>query len=170
MRWADARVCIMMTSMLRRAFVLACLLVGTAEATPNFPAAIQTHLTMAEKPDCALCHFGEPGRGTVQTPFGLAMRERGLVAGDTDALIQALDQMSTDQVDSDRDGVTDIQELQNGDNPNGETFESPRYGCRLGRGSDSTTVGFWWLLVILLRRRRTRQRAYMRTPLLWRIK
>ncbi|CAN5365836.1 hypothetical protein BH09MYX1_BH09MYX1_10230 [soil metagenome] len=91
----------------------------SAFATSNFPSTIRAKLTLSYDPACATCHSnGITGRGTVTTPFGKSMLARGLVASDESALDGALDKMITDKVDSDLDGVTDIDELKAGTDPN----------------------------------------------------
>jgi hypothetical protein len=95
-----------------------------AMATSRFPASIYYHLYPSYtvppyQPPCRLCHLrGSTGSGTAQTPFALSMKARGLVSRDTTALVKALDAMSRDRVDSDNDGVTDIQEIEDDTDPN----------------------------------------------------
>jgi MYXO-CTERM domain-containing protein len=62
------------------------------------------------------------------------MLARGLIAGQEGSLTKALDKLGTDQVDSDADGVTDLDELRAGTDPNVDGGESlmgapPAYGC-----------------------------------------
>ncbi len=124
------------------AFVLA--LSGAARATPNFPPFIQQDLGLAAEPHCAICHSdGDTGGlGTVNTPFGKNMRQRGLVHFDTGALKSALDQMTADDVNSAGDCLDDIDELKAGRDPNvpddtcdgggmitPSAGEGPSYGC-----------------------------------------
>jgi hypothetical protein len=91
----------------------------SAGATPNFPGALQQDLSAPSAPDCSLCHTDgdQGGLGTVNTPFGKNMRARGLVAFDTSSLKTALDQMTTDNVDSAGDCLDDIDELKAGRDP-----------------------------------------------------
>jgi hypothetical protein len=117
---------------------------GVANATPNFPAAIADHLNLQREPDCTLCHVGTPGRGTVTTPFGVSMRDRGLMAFDESTLDTALDALDAEKKDSDGDGIPDITELKAGTDPNvGMTadggiivnptvvqFSPAKYGCQ----------------------------------------
>lgn len=118
-------------------FVVAAVLVPEpASATPNFPGAIQTELMATGSPECAVCHQdGRTGRGTVNTPFGSAMRARGLVAYEAPSLVAALAAMRADRVDSDGDGTLDVDTLKEGGNPNGGASEAevegitPTYGC-----------------------------------------
>ncbi len=117
-------------------------------STPNFPAKVAA-LSGGPAPACALCHQGGvTGRGTVTTPFGAALRERGLLANDEASLATAWAAMRG--VDSDGDGTTDTDELTSGADPNaGATTLTPEYGC--------TTTPSWPLVAMLvacLRRRR----------------
>jgi len=123
------------------------LLAAPAWASDTFPAAIQNKYGLGMQPPelCALCHTnGITGLGTVNTPFGKAVRMHGAVAGDTAALNAALDAMAADATDSDADGVTDVAELMAGTSPNvgsgtgggaggggggGTVLPPPRYGC-----------------------------------------
>jgi hypothetical protein len=92
----------------------------TAFATPNFPPAIQTQLSLAAPPDCSICHTdGDTGgKGTANTPFAQNMRSRGLVEFDTSSLTTALNEMESEHVDSAGDCLDDIDELKAGRNPN----------------------------------------------------
>lgn len=113
--------------------VLALLLAAApARGTPGFPDALAAHLGATARPSCSVCHAGgATGNGTVTTPFGAAMRARGLVAFDEGSLAQALDRMAADQIDSNGDGVTDVEELQQGLDPNAGAAATgaPSYGC-----------------------------------------
>lgn len=114
----------------------------TAGATPNFPPRLATELELTAAPACALCHEGPTQKGTVITPFGTSMRGRGLVAYDEASLVTALMALEGEGTDSDGDGVGDIEELQQGADPNlvegGEAPIVPEYGCSVGaRGSSA---------------------------------
>ena len=93
---------------------------GPARATPNFPAALASDISLASPPACALCHTdgNQGGTGTVNTPFGKNMRARGLVAYDTGSLSAALTLMSDEKVNSAGACLPDIEELQAGGDPN----------------------------------------------------
>ncbi len=125
-------------------------------ATPNFPAAVGTW-SSGPPPDCTVCHRGQPARGTVTTPFGAAMRQRGLVAADEGTLVSALENLQG--VDSDGDAVSDVEELRAGGDPNKAATSSgppePQYGCSAAPG-----LGLWSLLGLrlLAGRRLRRQR------------
>lgn len=146
------------------AAIVLSLVVGGAAATPNFPRALQRELEASATPDCSICHVnGRVGRGTVNTPFGSGMRSRGLVAYDEGALAKAAAAMEADRVDSDGDGVLDVDAIRMGKDPNPvESFVDPtipRYGCV---GSVSPTppgelsIAFAFLALAWLARRRGR--------------
>jgi hypothetical protein len=154
-----------------------------ALATPGFPGGIRTDLGLTYQPACSLCHAdGITGRGTVTTPFGAAMRQRGLLAGDAQSLARALAAMDSDKVDSDGDGIPDIQALRAGLDPNipggtADVGQPPAYGCgarvAAGRGSSAgpesrrsligAVVGVW-AIVRGTRRRGPRTIPSARTP------
>lgn len=112
------------------------MMLTAAWASYPYPAALQEELTAPCAPTCTVCHASNAGGGgTVVTEFGVAMMERGLVgASDTASLTAALDQMITDGVDADGDGLTDAEALSEGldPNPGGAAFcdvLTPSYGC-----------------------------------------
>lgn len=154
-----------------RLSLLLLVLSAPAWATDMFPAAIQNKYMLGDLPPelCALCHTnGITGAGTVNTPFGRALRMNGLLPNDTASLNAALDALQTAMVDSDGDGVTDIDELIAGTSPNvanmmmadggtggggGAVVVVPpvKFGCG---GSVVPGVLFFAALVPLLRSRR----------------
>jgi MYXO-CTERM domain-containing protein len=148
---------------------VAMLLVRPALATPNFPNAVQVDLGLTYSPPCSLCHAGGSTTSqTVTTPFAVSMKARGMVASDDTALQAALDRMAADHVDSDNDGVSDIDELKAGSDPNvpaGE--EAMTYGCSTapvgtaGPGSPLVLLGA--LFALERARRRVRGRHAART-------
>jgi hypothetical protein len=153
---------------------------SVAHATAGFPEEIQSHLSLASPPDCSLCHTdgSTGGKGTVNTPFGKAIRAHGLVAYDTSGLDSALDAEAKDGTDSDGDGIPDITELKAGTDPNvsnGDAgssggspaattaVEPPQYGCALGartnRGAENAAALSVLVLGIARITRRRRQRS-----------
>ena len=107
-----------------------------ARASSDYPGIVQQHLSMPCTPQCTICHrdlLG--GRGTVVKPFGISMLEAGLTFSTPDSVDPALDDLDMRMVDSDNDGVPDITELRQGDDPNAAGQDSlcgqtgPRYGC-----------------------------------------
>ncbi|MGV3622473.1 MAG: thrombospondin type 3 repeat-containing protein [Archangium sp.] len=159
---------------MKRTLLFAGLFALPAFASDPYPIAISTKYGIDPPPQsCSLCHTGGiTGTGTVNTPFGTALRMRGLVAGNVTSLNTALDTLETDGADSDGDGVTDIDELKNGTDPNrrdatptdggmtgtggggGTSVEVPP--LQLGVGCTSAPAGFVLgaLAMLLTRRRR----------------
>ncbi len=145
-----------------------------AMATSRFPSTIYYHLYSSYtvkpyQPPCSLCHLrGSTGPGTAETPFALSMKARGLVPQDNTALINALDAMSRDQVDSDGDGIPDIQEIEEDTDPNTPADVSltgqpgPNAGCGGGQKENSSgrappassALGVLGTLLIAVLRRR----------------
>lgn len=151
-----------------------------AFATSIYPDGIKSHLGLSAivvpaAPHCTLCHTnGSAGGPTVNTPFGTSMRQAGglVGGGNTTKLNAALDALATAKTDSDGDGVSDIDELKAGTDPNvsngggadggtggsGGTVTSPpppaTYGC--GANAVPTLLGLSGLVALsgLLRRRR----------------
>lgn len=112
------------------------LVASPAAAMEGYPLEVRDHLSLGYAPPCSLCHAkGNPGGGTVVTPFGWSMRARGLVVEDNDSVHKALDSLKADNVDSDGDGQSDIAELSASTDPNSSgpvpfpNGEQPGYGC-----------------------------------------
>ena len=147
-----------------------------AQAKERFPGEIAQHLGASAAPPCGVCHeYGKTGGDTLVTPFAWAMRARGMTGGGG-SLTDALDRMRTDAVDSDGDGVTDINELIVGTDPNSAasspaspgSFVDPQLGCAVGgderaadaqRGLPGLLIGVLAGGLLVLRRARRGSRA-----------
>jgi len=130
-------------------------------AKPQFPPEIARHLSATVDPACSVCHLdGKIAGVTVITPFALALRAHGFTSSE-DTLNSALDAMQADNTDSDGDGISDVEELRAGTDPNspvpGATTADPTYGCSLtsrpSRGG-WTAVALSVAAAVTLRRRR----------------
>jgi hypothetical protein len=106
---------------------------STAWASRTYPGLLQSATGMPCAPTCTLCHRDmNGGLFTVVKPFGKAMIGAGLIGASPDTLKPAVDQLAKDGTDSDGDGVPDIQELQEGRDPNvagSGMLCGPTYGC-----------------------------------------
>lgn len=140
-----------------------------AQAKPEFPIDITADLTptLSYQVPCSVCHIKDnTGASTAITPFALALRARGMT-GQAASLKAALVQLEADEVDSDGDGTTDVQELEAGTDPNSSANASingdtePAYGCggtapRGNANRGPVGAGVVGLGLLLLRRRRGR--------------
>lgn len=119
-----------------------------AMATAASPPKIKEILSLAEAPDCSLCHQGgKTGSSTVTTPFVQSLKSRGFSPKtSSNSLATAIAALDAEKTDSDGDGMPDIQELEEGRDPNtpeggaGPNGENnnfvppPAYGCRMDGG------------------------------------
>lgn len=135
-------------------------LASAALASSSYPAAVEGDQGMPCAPQCTLCHTTNAGGGgTVTSAFGVAMMDRGMAGGSqTNLVLAALASMGTDGVDSDGDGIVDVDELTNGDDPNGgaafcDTL-TPTYGCFNTSAGLSWSLGGVALAAFAARRRR----------------
>ncbi|MBN2799026.1 MAG: hypothetical protein JXX28_07745 [Deltaproteobacteria bacterium] len=107
--------------------------VASAQATSTFPSEVSDAVGMPCTPSCAVCHASASGGGAASQPFGQALTARGLQPYDAGSLQGAMVQLEADGVDSDGDGVPDVDALLAGDDPNGGPAlcaeAGPRYGC-----------------------------------------
>lgn len=141
----------------------------SAEAKEGFPREMARHLGATTDAPCGVCHQdGKIGKDTIVTPFGWAMRARGLSGQDT--LLPALDRVRADRVDSDGDGATDVDEIIAGSDPNSAastpgmpgSVSDPQLGCALAghaQGASAYGLGLAALAASALAwRRRARRR------------
>jgi hypothetical protein len=108
-----------------------------AAASSDYPDLIKNKFGLARAPDCTLCHSDDNGgNGTIVKWFGLTMQDLGVQGKRPDLLDAALDRDRDDEIDSDADGIPDVEELQSGTDPNdgpGRTGGPPRpeRGCAI---------------------------------------
>ncbi|MFO0597969.1 MAG: thrombospondin type 3 repeat-containing protein [Myxococcaceae bacterium] len=131
---------------MRVLFFASVLTATTALASADYPGFIQTKYSLAlpVPQSCSLCHTnGVTGTGTVNTLLGTALRGKGMTSGNTNSVGAALDALEAASSDVDGDGVTDVDELKAGTNPNvaesatgggaggggGTTVAALKYGC-----------------------------------------
>jgi hypothetical protein len=114
---------------------------ASAQASLEFPSAVSEALGMPCPPNCTTCHATEAGGlFTVVKPFGIALKGGApasmivITPKSVESLRAALDKMRTANppIDSDGDGVSDIDELSAGNDPNNKgdaRICGPNYGC-----------------------------------------
>ena len=139
--------------------LVALLLVHSAAANTPYPGIVYNELGLDVAPQCTLCHRdNQGGLGTVEKPFGLELMSRGLTGTNGDDVLPGiLDDMANEDPpsDVDGDGVGDIEELQDGTDPNvaGSTLSPPKYGC-LNTASGTAPTALLALMALGLARRR----------------
>jgi hypothetical protein len=152
-----------------RPLLLFALLLGAplaARATPDFPDAIARDLQLSAPPACTICHATDQGgAGTVVKPFGKYMVSRGLVPFDESSLATALAAAAGEHHDSNGDGISDIDALKQGLDPNGSPspgvlVEDPQFGCDASGGNGGAwvvlvAIAWLWLSTQIGRRRKS---------------
>lgn len=144
------------------------------QASTTFPEALRKQLELAEiagpAPGCRLCHQTDAGGlKTATKPLSRSLQAVGVSGANVPSLLAGLEALEADRTDSDHDGVSDIDELKAGTDPNvalsddgapvAEDIPLPETGCALA-GTRSAS-GAWTALVAalwLLARRSRRPR------------
>ncbi|MEN0067324.1 MAG: hypothetical protein AAGA48_34660 [Myxococcota bacterium] len=134
-----------------------------AQASPSYPAELQSLSGGPCAPACTVCHATNAGgSGTVTMPFGQALVAEGLTGGsDVDALGNAYMALIDANTDSDGNGTSDAEELARGDDPNSSSefcdARQPQFGCAHTPGLPAAALGLG-VMGLLLRRRVTPRR------------
>lgn len=122
------------------AVVSLALCVSPARASPIFPDAVRAAVPMDCTPQCTICHLTNEGKyGTLRPGgFGANLVRLGLVATQKGTVAFAIEEARDAELDSDEDGMTDLEELAAGRdpsnrNPGALTCGGPEYGCGAGR-------------------------------------
>ena len=159
-----------------RLALAAVLSAASAVASPSYPGLLQTELGLEQPPPCTVCHATDSGGfGTVTKPFGQALQGFGLRGATPSSLSPAVKASESAHWDSDGDGVSDIDELLDGTDPNdgpGRTtttssvvIPQPENGCsltELGTARSElgrTSLGLLGLALLVARRRCRRGRS-----------
>jgi hypothetical protein len=105
-------------------------LARVARAEADFPAAFREAAGLRCIPQCTLCHVS-PAGGLSFNPFGVNVFANGVIKGDPSSLVEVVAALRTKAVDSDTDGVNDVDEFENGGDPSKPNVElgCPTYGC-----------------------------------------
>ncbi len=135
-------------------------------ALEDYADAIAATLDLPDKPSCLYCHARNVRGLAVDTPFNNALKDRGFSRRlGIPSLRSALDALEEDRVDSDSDGVIDIDELSAGANPNDPSDRGlPPNDCSISAGRHIASTSWLPLLLSLswLRLRRLRQARHCR--------
>jgi len=144
---------------------------SSAHAEPTFPAAIQAAAGIPCAPPCTLCHTTTPGTAQTATKlFASTVITHGLIPGHPESMTTVVAALRADMVDTDKDGVLDVDELAAGSDPSnprpGSELCGPLYGCAGGhiakvspRPTDRAPWLFASALALLLFSRMRRARA-----------
>jgi hypothetical protein len=128
--------------MTRKANLLPALLLAlvisprVAEASKNYPEALQSYWRMGKRPipapgtkGCMLCHKDDAGgNGTATRPFGATLKKKaGVVGGNTSSLQNGLYYLWSHDTNSDGDPVSDyVEVVVDGTDPNdGRKYKDP---------------------------------------------
>lgn len=141
-------------------------------ASPIYPGIVAETVNAKASPPCTTCHVTPTGGlGTATKPFAAYLRSRGLVADDETSLRTALAAAAGEAHDSDDDGVSDIDELRAGTDPNSAAADlpPPQYGCGNMSGRNTSSASLAVLIgsvfggLVARRRRRVLLRASRET-------
>lgn len=125
---------------------------NNAHALQDFADEIKRALDLDDKPSCLFCHKRNDRGIAVDTPFSGSLKDRGFTRRlGVPSLTRALTRLDDENVDSDDDGVRDIDELTAGANPNDPTDGGmPPASCSVTDGSRGVLSGTSTLIFVSL--------------------
>ena len=118
-----------------------------AHATQDFADEIKRQLDLPDKPSCLFCHRRNDRGISVDTEFSGSLKDRGFSRRlGLPSLRGALVRLADEHVDSDGDGVSDIDELTAGANPSDPTDGGmPPASCSVTK-TQGNPLGALWML------------------------
>jgi hypothetical protein len=115
---------------------------GTAHASSNYPPELARVISKKYPsavqcvPACTACHLTTVGGPGMMNKFGLSLEKYGLLPGNPGLIENAFNKLADANPDSDGDGKTDTDEIQNGNSPSlafpdgeGQFCPDIKYGC-----------------------------------------
>lgn len=129
--------------LLAASVVLCC---AQARALEDYADEIQRELELRDKPSCTFCHSRNERWVAADTLFNDALKDRGFSRRmGLPSLRRALATLDELNIDSDGDGVGDVDELRAGANPNDERDAGiAPTGCSIARvGARPRTSAVW---------------------------
>jgi hypothetical protein len=124
---------------------------ASARASSSYPTEIKKQLSLSYTPACSICHAnGVTGYGTVTTPFGTAMRDRGLVCCNIASLDSALAALEAENSPY----IADLKQGLDPNNPGAGAVPQPAYGCFNATGQGPLPLGSGLVLALFLLFRR----------------
>jgi len=130
----------------------AALCASPAHASPEYPGELRKVAGLSCVPQCTVCHTTNPGQaGTAVQPFAIAMRSKGLLAGNPGLIKPSYEALKTDTAHPEYLEMT--QKLESGYDPNydvalGQLVCGPTYGCgaRIAKAPPKHPDAFAWAL------------------------
>jgi hypothetical protein len=131
----------------------------TASASPSYSRVLSSSLDLPCEPSCTLCHTTPAGGfATANTKFGVNMRRMFHAACCDGEMMRAIaEQLEASGLDSDGDGLTDVDELRATTDPNNAEIDAelaceapPDSGCALVGAGRKQSGGALIVLLALI--------------------
>jgi hypothetical protein len=123
-----------------------------ARATPQYhEAMLNAAGTTCPAQLCIACHISASGGGPFTQPFFIAMVNADYSIGSADSAVTAFETLRENQIDTDMDGILDVDEVAQATNPNepgGPDFcTGAEYGClQVAPVAPRTSFSTWFLI------------------------